>query len=147
MKRLLIENNRKFLVMTFCLLTISCGNSNDNYPQDYVGFKYALRKILIGCNQTEFETEFKIIAAQKTDYTRTVVLTTPGSSLGEVSALQLLEKEVTLKAGEKTASIKVKIFPKRMIAAKQNIQISCIPQWKEGEISKLSVQLKKVSHQ
>lgn len=86
MKRLLIENNRKFLVMTFCLLTISCGNSNDNYPQDYVGFKYALRKILIGCNQTEFETEFKIIAAQKTDYARTVVLTTPGSSLGSISA-------------------------------------------------------------
>ncbi len=37
----------------------------------------------------------------------------------------------------------IKIYPKQMVLNKQNVTLSCTPQWKEGGISKLTILLKR----
>lgn len=129
--------------MILCLATASCENNNDNYPQNYVGFSHSLQKLTVGDNQPEIKAEIKIIAAQKANYDRTVVLATPKPLLGQASIFELPEKEVTLKAGRKSTTITIKVFPERMILKKQNIHITCTPLWEEGEVSRLSFQLRR----
>ena len=57
--------------------------------------------------------------------------------------IQITEKKVIIKAGKKSATTVIKIYPKQMILKKQNVTLSCTPQWKEGGISKLTILLKR----
>lgn len=57
MKRLVLQSKRFFLIMILCPVAISCGSSNDNYPQNYVGFKRSLLEMSVGNTQTEVEAE------------------------------------------------------------------------------------------
>ena len=52
-------------------------------------------------------------------------------------------KERIIKAGKKSATTIIKIYPKQMVLNKQNVTLSCTPQWKEGGISKLTILLKR----
>lgn len=123
-------------VSILLLTLISCSNS-DNFPKDYVGFKTNNRTIICDQNQKEQEIELEIIAGHKENYDRTVALTTSSSSL-----LQLTENKATLKSKQKSIKIRIKIFPKQMVLQQQYVHITCTPQWKDGEISKISLLLK-----
>ncbi|MEO5022459.1 hypothetical protein ABH026_22880 [Bacteroides ovatus] len=90
-----------------------------------------------------WETLVKIVATEKTKEDRTVVLATPPPVVGQAAVVQLTEKKVIIKAGKKSATTVIKIYPKQMILKKQNVTLSCTPQWKEGGISKLTILLKR----
>lgn len=143
MKRLVLQSKRFFLMMSLCLVAISCGSSNDNYPQNYVGFKRSLLEMSVGNMRTEVEAEIQIIAVKKADHDRTLVLTPPAPFHGQVPFFELSDERVTIQAGEKSASVTIKVFPKQMILKTQNIAVTCTPQWKGGEISRLTIKLKK----
>ena len=113
-----------FVLLSVCLCLFSCNNDNDNLPKDYAGFEHSK------------ETE-------KTKEDRTVVLATPPPVIGQAAVVQLTEKKVIIKAGKKSATTVIKIYPKQMILKKQNVTLSCTPQWKEGGISKLTILLKR----
>ena len=68
---------------------------------------------------------------------------TPPPVVGQATVVQLTEKKVIIKAGKKSATTVIKIYPKQMILKKQNVTLSCTPQWKEGGISKLTILLKR----
>ena len=85
--------------------------------------------------------KIKIVATEKTKEDRTVILATPTLLAGQAAVVQLTEKKVIIKAGKKSATTILKIYPKQMILKKQNITLSCTPQWKEGGISKLTILL------
>ena len=87
------------------------------------------------------EKKCKIVETEKTKEDRTVVLATPPPVVGQAAVVQLTEKKVIIKAGKKSATTILKIYPKQMILKKQNITLSCTPQWKEGGISKLTILL------
>ena len=94
-------------------------------------------------DKSECELKIKIVATEKTKEDRTVVLATPPPVVGQAAVVQLTEKKVIIKAGKKSATTVIKIYPKQMILKKQNVTLSCTPQWKEGGISKLTILLKR----
>ena len=79
---------------------------------------------------------------EKAKEDRTVVLAAPPSVTGQAAVIQLTEKKVIIKAGKKSATTIIKIYPKQMVLNKQNVTLSCTPNGKR-RISKLTILLKR----
>ena len=116
MKKLNDANMGIFVLLSVCLCLFSCNNDNDNLPKDYAGFEHSKETVECESDKPECELKIKIVAT---------------------------EKKVIIKAGKKSATTVIKIYPKQMILKKQNVTLSCTPQWKEGGISKLTILLKR----
>lgn len=112
-------------------------------PKDYAGFEHSKETVECEENKSECELEIKIVAMEKAKEDRTVVLAAPPPVTGQAAVIQLTEKKVIIKAGKKSATTIIKIYPKQMVLNKQNVTLSCTPQWKEGGISKLTILLKR----
>ena len=134
MKKLNDANMGIFVLLSVCLCLFSCNNDNDNLPKDYAGFEHSKETVECESDKSECELKIKIVATEKTKEDRTVVLATPPPVVGQAAVVQLTEKKVTTV---------IKIYPKQMILKKQNVTLSCTPQWKEGGISKLTILLKR----
>ena len=143
MKKFNDANVGLFILLTTCLSLFSCNNDNDNYPKDYVGFEKSTRTVECDKNQSESELQIKIIATDKSKEDRTVLLATPALPAGQAPIMKLTEAKVTIKAGQKSATTTIKLYPKKMVLKQQNLTLSCPPQWKEGSVSKLTILLKR----
>ena len=143
MKKFNDANVGLFILLTTCLSLFSCNNDNDNYPKDYVGFEKSTRTVECDKNQSESELQIKIIATDKSKEDRTVLLATPALPAGQAPIMKLTEAKVTIKAGQKSATTTIKLYPKKMVLKQQNITLSCTPQWKEDSVSKLTILLKR----
>ena len=143
MKKFNDANVGLFILLTTCLSLFSCNNDNDNYPKDYVGFEKSTRTVECDKNQSESELQIKIIATDKSKEDRTVLLATPALPAGQAPIMKLTETKVTIKAGQKSATTTIKLYPKKMVLKQQKITLSCTPQWKEGSVSKLTILLKR----
>ena len=143
MKKFNDANVGLFVLLTACLSLFSCNNDNDNYPKDYVGFEKSTRTVECDKNQSESELQIKIIATDKSKEDRTVLLATPALPAGQAPIMKLTETKVTIKAGQKSATTTIKLYPKKMVLKQQNITLSCTPQLKEGSVSKLTILLKR----
>ncbi len=143
MKKLNDANMGILVLLSTCLCLFSCNNDNDYLPKDYVGFEHSKETVECEGNKSEYELEIKIVAMEKAKEDRTVVLAAPPPLIGQAAVIQLTEKKVIIKAGKKSATTIIKIYPKQMVLNKQNVTLSCIPQWKEGGISKLTILLKR----
>ena len=143
MKKFNDANVGLFVLLTACLSLFSCNNDNDNYPKDYVGFEKSTRTVECDKNQSESELQIKIIATDKSKEDRTVLLATPALPAGQAPIMKLTETKVTIKAGQKSATTTIKLYPKKMVLKQQNITLACTPQWKEGSVSKLTILLKR----
>ena len=130
MKKLNDANMGIFVLLSVCLCLFSCNNDNNNLPKDYVGFEHSKETVECEGNKSECELEIKIVAMEKAKEDRTVVLAAPPPLIGQAAVIQLTEKKVI-------------IYPKQMVLNKQNVTLSCTPQWKEGGISKLTILLKR----
>lgn len=143
MKQFYLQNYRMIGILALCLTTASCEKENEDYPKNYVGFERSNTTLNFGKDKEEAEIQLKIIATKKEDEDRTVVITMPAPSAGQVPIAKLTESRLIIKAGKKSVTTIVKVYPKKMILNRQNLQFTCTPQWKEGKSSKLSIQLKK----
>lgn len=142
MKKLNDANLGIFVLLSVCLCLFSCNNDNDNLPKDYAGFEHSKETVECESGKSECELEIRIIATEKAKKDRTLVLSAPTPMIGQTPVLQLTEKKVIIKAGKKSVVTIIKIYPKQMVLKKQNVTLSCTPQWKEGGISKLTILLK-----
>ncbi len=123
------------------LLVASCGGSNNNYPEGYVGLDKKGLTHHYNVNNEEETITLKIVAAEKTKSDRVVKLSASSITIpGEAPTFQLEGNTVTVKADTKEASTKIKIFPKRVIKHSY-IQVTCVPQWKDAESSQLVIRL------
>ena len=113
MKKFNDANVGLFILLTTCLSLFSCNNDNDNYPKDYVGFEKSTRTVECDKNQSESELQIKIIATDKSKEDRTVLLATPALPAGQAPIMKLTEAKVTIKAGQKSATTTIKLYPKR----------------------------------
>lgn len=143
MKKFNDANIGVFALLSMCLSLYSCNKDNDNFPKDYVGFEETAKTVECESGKPESELQIKIIATDKSKEDRTVQLFIPPVPAGQAEVMKLTENKVTIKAGKKSVTTTVKIYPNRMVLKKQNFIISCIPQWKESGISKLSILLKR----
>ena len=123
MKKLNDANIGILVLLSTCLCLFSCNNDNDNLPKDYAGFEHSKETVECEGNKSECELEIKIVAMEKAKEDRTVVLAAPPPVTGQAAV--------------------IKIYPKQMVLNKQNVTLSCTPQWKEGGISKLTILLKR----
>lgn len=127
MKKFNDANVGLFVLLTACLSLFSCNNDNDNYPKNYVGFEKSTRTVECDKNQSESELQIKIIATDKSKEDRTVLLATPALPAGQAPIMKLTETKVTIKAGQKSATTTIKLYPKKMVLKQQNITLSCTP--------------------
>lgn len=131
-----------FVLLSMCLSLYSCNKDNDNFPKNYVGFEKPTQTVECERDKQECELQIKIFATDKSKKDRTVQLSIPPVPSGRAEVMKLTENKVTIKAGKKSVTTTVKIYPNRMTLKKQNFIISCIPQGKDTGISKLSILLK-----
>lgn len=143
MKRFYLQRYRMIGILILCLTTASCEKDNEDYPKNYVGFERSNTTLTFDKDKEEAVIQLKIIAAKKENEDRTVVITMPALSTGQVPIAKLTESKLIIKAGKKSVKTTVKVYPKKMILNRQNVQLTCTPQWKEGKSSQLSIQLKK----
>lgn len=128
--------NKFYQTSTACLLLslclVSCNNDSD-YPANYVGFEHSSQEYHYNKGEREEVLEIKIIAVDKEKKDRTVKLS--GSSLeipGEPSCYQLTEKQVTIKADQKSVTTRIKIYP-QYILKNATLRLTCTPQWEEND--------------
>lgn len=117
----------------------ACNNIGNNYPPEYVGFEkreetYTLNKLM-----EEQDISVQIIAAEKRSSDREVALELK-SKPGEDPMFRLLDTNVMIPAKKKSATARVRFFPKQM---KRNteIRIICSPQDKEAKQTQLTLKL------
>lgn len=136
--------NLPLLLLLFAALCFSSCHKDDNFPKEYIGFKHTRQTIKCSPNDTEMEIKIELIAGSKSSKDRTVQLSIPPTVLGKKSLATLTEKEVTIKAGKKSVTTIVKVYPSQMELHKQRVAITCIPRQKESSASKLYLSLEKV---
>lgn len=118
------------LLLSLCLA--SCNDEKD-FPANYVGFEHNSQEYHYDKNGLEDVLEVKIIAVDKEKKDR--ILKLSGSSIeipGEPSCFQLTEKQVTIKADQKSATTRIKIFPSHILK-NSVLRLVCTPQWKEND--------------
>ncbi len=128
------------LTLFVFIATVACTDNNNNYPADYVGFEKSTHTHNYDVSSSEESITIKVMAANKKDEDRKVKITINRSAIfGD--AYKLVDNEVIIKAGSKSAKATVKIYPKKVIKGTY-IQIQCIPQWKDAENTQLSIKLR-----
>lgn len=118
------------LLLSLCLA--SCNNDSD-YPAGYVGFEHSSQEYPYNKSTQEEILEIKIIAVDKEKKDRTVKLSANSIEIpGEPSCYQLTEKQVTIKADQKSVTTRIKIFP-QYILKNATLRLTCTPQWKDND--------------
>lgn len=126
-------------LMLFLLCLSACSNSNDKYPNEYVGFDKIKENYTLDKKTDEQDISIKIIAADKKDVDREVKLTGKWNP-AEKPVFKLLDTKVVILAKKKSATARIRIYPK-MINNSSDIYLICTPNDKEVKQSQLALQL------
>lgn len=130
------------LVLLLSLCLASCQDNKKDYPTKYVGFERSSDNYYYDKNNTEETIELKIIAADKEKSNRVVKITATSITIpGEGAFYQLIESQVTIQAGHKSATARIKIFPNRVIK-RSLLRVVCTPQWKDEEAKESQISLR-----
>lgn len=123
------------------LLLLACNNKKKDYPKDYVGFERSTQTYYYNPANTEETLEVKVIAVEKKKEDREVKLNTNQSNIPGIGTVyKLTNSRLTIAAGKKEAKTTIVLSPKKAIKG-QVIQLSCTPLWKDGQTSKLAIEL------
>lgn len=118
----------------------ACGEGNSNFPKEFVGFDKATRNYSYDVNKDAEEFDVKIIAADKKDKDRELLINgvaMPGSE----NIFSLKDKKVVIPAKKKSAQVRVTIYPKR-IKTRAEFRLVCTPQEKEAKKTQITIVLK-----
>lgn len=130
------------------LLSLSaCSNSNDKYPDEYVGFDQVKKDFSVDKKMDEQDISIKIIVAEKKDVDREVTLVSKWQS-GETDQwkpeapvpFKLLDEKVIIPAKKKSATARIRVFPKR-IRNSEEVRIICTPKDKDVKQSQITLKL------
>lgn len=127
------------VVAGLLFILTACGESNSNYPKDFIGFDKATRNYAYDKSKDSEEFDVKIIAADKEDRDRVVLITgidMPGK--GNIFSVQ--EKRIIIPAKKKAAYVHVTIYPKR-IKGKGEFRLVCTPQEKDAKKTQITIML------
>lgn len=131
----------KFKIGFFFILFIlsACSKNDSNYPNEYVGFEKSIMNYTLDKNIDEKEISLKIIAAEKKNVDREVVIMGKWKP-GEDPAFRLLDTEAVIPARKKSASIRVRFYPKK-IKYKKEILLVCTPKYKDAKQTQIALRL------
>ncbi len=131
------KQGASLLLVLLCLS--ACSNSNDKYPNEYVGFDKIKENYTLDKKTDEQDINIKIIAADKKNVDREVKLMGKWNP-GEKAVFKLLDTKVVIPAKKKSATARIRIYPK-MIKNSSEIYLICTPNDKEVKQSQLTLQL------
>lgn len=124
----------------FALLCLgACNDSHANYPKEYVGFDKIVESHTINRQAEEQDISIKIIAIEKSERDREVVLSGRWKP-GKQPAFKLVDTRITIPAKKKSATARVLIYPKQ-IKHTEEMYIICTPGDKEVKQSQLKLKL------
>lgn len=126
-------------LLLFLLCLSACSNSNDKYPDGYVGFDKIKEDYTLDKKLDEQEISVKIIAADKKDVDREVSLKGQWNP-EEKPVFKLLDTKVVIPAKKKSATARILIYPKK-IKNSSEIDLICSPNDKEIKQSRLTLKL------
>lgn len=126
-------------LLLFLLCLSACGDSNDKYPDGYIGFDKTKEDYSLDKKVDEQDISIKIIAADKKDVDREVSLTGKWNP-GEKAVFKLLDTKVVIPAKKKSATARIRVYPK-MIKNSSEIYLVCSPNDKEVKQSRLALKL------
>jgi len=117
----------------------SCGDSNSNFPQEYVGFDKTTLNYSFDKSKDSEEFDVKIIAADKKNEDREVLIN--GVNIpGKAIVFSIEDKKVIIPAKRKSANVRVKIYPPR-IKNKAEFRMVCTPQDKDAKRTQITINL------
>lgn len=123
-------------------LLMACNDKKKDYPTDYVGFEHGMQSYFYDKANKEESIEVKVIAIEKKKEDREIKLSLNRSNIPGIGTLyKLTNDRLIIKAGKKEARTTVTIYPQKIIKG-TIIQLVCTPQWKDGQASRLSIELK-----
>lgn len=134
--------NQKAAMILFIGMGIASCNNNNDYPKDYVGFERTQQTHSYDAAKETEDVEIKIIAADKKDEDRVFKLEAGKQGIpGQQPVFKLMDSKITIKAGKKSASTTLTIYPKRL-SKREFIRLVCTPQWKgeNATATQLSIQ-------
>lgn len=117
----------------------ACSNSNDKYPDEYIGFDKVAENHSVDNKVDELDINIKIIAAEKKDVDREVALSGK-SKPGAQTIFRLLDTKVIIPAKKKSATARIRVFPKLMKKNEEVILI-CSPKDKDAKQSQITLKL------
>lgn len=128
-------------VLLASILLMACNDKNKNFPSDYVGFEHSSQSHYYDKNDSEETIEVKVIAVDKKKEDREIKLSLNRTNIPGVGAVcKLANDRLVIKAGKKEAKATIQLFPKKAITG-EIIWVTCTPQWKGGQTSKMSIRL------
>lgn len=123
-------------------LLMACSDKKKNYPTDYVGFEHRTQSHFYDKANKEETIEVKVIAIEKKKEDREIKLNLNRSNIPGIGVVCKLDNHrLIIKAGKKEAKATITLFPQKVIKG-EIIQVTCTPQWKDGQASRLFIELK-----
>lgn len=133
--------SRATTVLLASLLLTACDDKSKNYPADYVGFEHSAESYFYSKSNPEETMEVKVIAVDKKKEDREVKLKLNSPDIpGRGATCKLTTDRLIIKAGKKEATATLILYPPKLIGG--YIHITCTPQWKGGQVSKMSIELR-----
>lgn len=127
-------------ILLLALLSLSaCGGNNSKYPDGYIGFDKVKAEYSVDKKLDEYDINIKIIASGKKDADREVNLTAKMKP-GEKGSFKLLDTKVILPAKKKSATARIRVYPKQM-SGTEEVLLICTPTDKESKQSQLTLKL------
>lgn len=130
-------------LFTMALTLVSCNESDNQYPDKYVGFASSAQDFSYRKDSPGEEFQVKIIAVDKSKEDRVVYIETPQKPQnGEGNFFKIKEKKITIKEGKKSAKATIIVYPQK-IGMSNYIQLTCRPEDKKGEVTHTTIRLLK----
>lgn len=129
-------------VLLASLLFAACDDKSKNYPADYVGFERSAESHFYNKSNPEETMEIKVISVDKKKEDREIKLTLDSPATpGKGAICKLATDRLIIKAGKKEAKTTLILYPPKIIVG-GFIHVTCTPQWKGGQVSKMSIELR-----
>lgn len=117
----------------------ACGESNSNYPQEYVGFDKTVIDYSVNKNSDTEELDIKIVAADKKNEDREVLISGINKP-GQTAVFSLEDRKVIVPAKKKSATVRVTLYPKRVTNSAE-FRLVCTPQDKDAKKTQITIRL------
>lgn len=121
------------------LLSLSACDSQNDYPNDYIGFGRKTESYTLSKQEEERDIDIRIIAGSKSEKEREVALST-NRRPDAPEAFRLLDRRIIIPAHKKTATARIRVYPKKL-RKREYIVLLCSPKDKDIQQTQLTLQL------
>lgn len=138
---------RAFALAVALLALGACGE-NEHVPQQYFGFKHTSQEFTFRKAEDACEITVMVITTEKSDKDRKATISIQQKmeddqpwKPSKKTAIQLLDKTITIPAQQKSAKVRLRIFPQRIKQQQTTVYLACKPQDREAHPTYITLKL------